>query len=333
MKIINPSVELMNTGLEKELTTPEQLIEKVGRTCYKSEDKITPDSSVKFVGNLVKRGHEAMIEHWSPIFRTDPHTYDEFVDNWEMLMHNGNLETDDWLRPYLRFTDWDNDGETRCIISGNMRAWRDYSKACMKAFGFLPAYLHAVITGFPTFFPEFKDCEWDDSVFPRALNQIGVNDLVGEMEHGVHHDVTVKFICDRGVSHEIVRHRTASFAQESTRYCNYGQDKFDQCITVIEPQFIKNAVAEDNVYILHSWEKACCVAEAEYFNLLNAGCTPQEARSVLPNSLKTEVIMTANLYNWAHFFELRCAPDAHPDIQVVANMAKDLFNSEVYPHV
>ena len=333
MKIIKPSVEVMHTGYEKDLMTPEQLIEKVGRTCYKSEDKITADSAVKFVGNLIKRGHEAMIEHWGPIFRTDADTYEEFESNWTMLLQNGNLEMEDRLRPYLRFTDWNNDGDMRCIISGNMRAWRDYAKACMEAFGFLPAYLYKVITGFPTFFPEYQDQEWDDSIYDMMLTQISVNDLVGELEHGVHHDVTVKFICDRGVSHEIVRHRTASFGQESTRYCNYSGEKYGKEIAVIEPEFLRKTDNIDLVYLRMAWEKACEVCELRYFDLLDIGATPQEARSVLPNSLKTEVVVTMNLYNWKHFFDLRCAPDAHPDIQVVAKMAKEKFETEVYPYV
>ena len=106
MKIVKPSVELLHTGYETEPMTPEQLIEKVGRTCYKSEDRISAASAVTFVGNLIKRVHEAMIEHYSPIFWAEVETYEEFVDNWEMLMHNGNLKMEDRLRPFLRFTDW-----------------------------------------------------------------------------------------------------------------------------------------------------------------------------------------------------------------------------------
>lgn len=333
MNIVKPSTELLHTGYEKELMTPEQLIEKVGRTCYKSEDKITPDSAVKFVSNLIKREHEAMIEHWSPIFKTDPHTYEEFVDNWEMLLHNGTLKMKDRLRPFLRFTDWNDGGESRCIVSGNMRAWRDYAKACTEAMGYLPAYLYAVIEGFPTFFPEYQDTEWDDSVFPVSLTQIGVQDLVGELEHGVHHDVTVKFICDRGVTHEIVRHRTSSFAQESTRYCNYSGDKFGNSITVIEPLFVSEARHAGKQEIVDIWTDACERDERDYFRLLELGCVPQEGRSILGTCLKAELIMTTNLYGWNHFFGLRCAPDAHPDMRVSALQALGLFEDEVYPYV
>lgn len=128
-----------------------------------------------------------------------------------------------------------------------------------------------------------------------------------------HFDITVKFICDRGVSHEIVRHRMASYCQESTRYCNYAKDDFGNEITVIEPYYL-------DAQGLYLWRRACEAAEASYFELLNWGCTPQEARAVLPNSLKTEVVMTANLREWRHFFKLRTAPAAHPQMREVANM-------------
>ena len=128
-----------------------------------------------------------------------------------------------------------------------------------------------------------------------------------------HFNITVKFICDRGVSHEIVRHRLASYCQESTRYCNYSKDDFSGEITVVEPFYL---VPDTLAY--NAWKEACEAAEAAYFRLLDWGCTPQEARAVLPNSLKTEVVMTANLREWRHFFKLRCAPAAHPQMREVA---------------
>lgn len=130
-----------------------------------------------------------------------------------------------------------------------------------------------------------------------------------------HFDITVKFICDRGVSHEIVRHRLASYCQESTRYCNYSKDGFGGEITVIQPCYLATCGAGYQM-----WKDACEAAETAYFNMLNFGCSPQEARAVLPNSLKTEVVMTANLREWRHFFKLRTAPAAHPQMREVANM-------------
>ena len=128
-----------------------------------------------------------------------------------------------------------------------------------------------------------------------------------------HCSFTVKFICDRGVSHEIVRHRLAAYCQESTRYCNYSKDKYNNEITVIEPCYLTQGT---ETYT--RWEKACIEAESAYFDLLNAGCSPQEARAVLPNSLKTELVMTADIREWRHFLRLRCSKAAPPQIREVA---------------
>lgn len=130
-----------------------------------------------------------------------------------------------------------------------------------------------------------------------------------------HYSFTVKFICDRGVSHEIVRHRMASYCQESTRYCNYSKDGFGNEITVIKPCYL-NPLSLDYAV----WLASCEAAETTYFLMLHRGCTPQEARAVLPNSLKTEVVMTANIREWRHFLKLRTSKAAHPQIREVAIM-------------
>ncbi len=134
-----------------------------------------------------------------------------------------------------------------------------------------------------------------------------------------HQSITVKFIVDRGVSHEIVRHRLAAYCQESTRYCNYGKDGFGNEITVILPCFFDTGMGTaSNSMVYEEWKIACERAEISYLKLLEWGATPQEARSVLPNSLKTEVVMTANLREWRHFFKLRTAQAAHPQMREVA---------------
>ena len=332
MNIIAPSVEIMRTGLETEFITPEQFIEKVGRTCYKSEDKITDDSAAKFVSNLIKRGHEAMIEHYSLIFKVKPIWYEEIVSDWEMLMHNKDIVLYEPLRPYLRFTDQTAGDQSRCIISGNMRAWRDFVRACITGFGFAPEYLHGLINNYPLFFPEFQD------YIPKIINNtilipIYPYDLINDEERGVHMDVTMKFVCDRGVSHEAVRHRVASFAQESTRYCNYSNDKFGGGISIVEPRFMSKAHAEENQKILDVCNRICEQSEQAYLDLLELGCTPQEARFALITGLKTEVIVTMNLNGWDHFFSLRSAPDAHPDMQEISIMAEDLFDVVVFPEI
>lgn len=127
-----------------------------------------------------------------------------------------------------------------------------------------------------------------------------------------HEKATVMFITDRGVSHELVRHRVGSYSQESTRYCNYSKGKYGSEITVIEPFFFKGKGA------YQTWETACQNAEQSYLALINNNCTAQEARSVLPNSLKTEVVVTFNFREWRHFFRLRASSGSHPQMKQVA---------------
>ena len=125
-----------------------------------------------------------------------------------------------------------------------------------------------------------------------------------------HASITVRFVCDRGISHEIVRHRLASYSQESTRYCNYSNDRFGYEITFIKPCFLKEGTGA-----YAAWLSAMHLANIAYSDMLAEGCTPQEARSVLPNSTKTEVVMTANLREWRHFLKLRTAKAAHPQMR------------------
>lgn len=145
------------------------------------------------------------------------------------------------------------------------------------------------------------------SAFVRRLAQVHKHRSVIE-----HANVTIRFVCDRGVSHELVRHRVASFSQESTRYCNYGDDeKFGGEITTIIPIGLERC----GEYAVNAWREAMQACEACYMLMLRSGCPPQLARSVLPNSLKTEVVMTANLREWHHVLSLRAHKAAHPDMQ------------------
>lgn len=136
-----------------------------------------------------------------------------------------------------------------------------------------------------------------------------------------HESISVKVICDRGVSHEIVRHRIASYSQESTRYCNYSEGKFDGQITVIDPAtgFKWDMSEHSDARKWMIWCDAVRYAELAYKDLIKAGATPQEARSVLPNSLKTELVMTMNLREWRHFIRLRDSKAAHPQMREVAH--------------
>jgi thymidylate synthase (FAD) len=141
-----------------------------------------------------------------------------------------------------------------------------------------------------------------------------------------HEKITVRVICDRGVSHEIVRHRIASYSQESTRYCNYSKEKFGGEINVIKPFFWTCPEKEEQYGI---WENAMKAAEVAYNKLIALGATPQEARSVLPNSLKTEIVMTMNLREWRHFFRLRTAPEAHPQMLEITMPMLNYFRSMI----
>ena len=141
---------------------------------------------------------------------------------------------------------------------------------------------------------------------------------------------SILFTCDRGVTHEMVRHRDASFAQESTRYCNYSQGKYGNEITVIEPMFW----AEDSIEY-EIWKKTCENIEGAYMQLINAGAVPQQARSILPNSTKAEIVITAQIYEWEHIFNLRVhgttgAP--HPQIrQVMAPAYNEMVCNNYLP--
>lgn len=126
-----------------------------------------------------------------------------------------------------------------------------------------------------------------------------------------HESITVKFICDRGISHELVRHRIASYTQESTRFCNYSKDKFNNEITVIDQDFIEGSA------VRNMWLTLCKEAENCYFHMLKCGTTPQEARSVLPTCLKTELIVTANLREWRLIFKQRTSKAAHPQMRLL----------------
>ena len=229
------------------------------------------------------------------------------------------LLSDDYgFDSFIKFTT-----KGRFLMSGNVRAWRDLFKNMMEWIG-IPACFESFIKANPVLFPEYQD-----ELFNKSLNgfirPIGAEDLATELEFMVHCRPTVKFVVDRGITHEIVRHRTASFAQESTRYCNYGKEKFGGEITCIIPEFFEEGSPEWN-----TWKNLMEWCEADYLNLLKMGVTPEKARAVLPHSLKTELIMTASCAEWHHFFNLRACNStgkAHPQILEVARPLLDDFKN------
>lgn len=184
----------------------------------------------------------------------------------------------------------------------------------------------------------------EDKITPESARKF-VAMCVASGHHSVieHHNITVRIVTDRGVTHEIVRHRLAAYSQESTRYCNYSGDKFGKEITVILPVWFnsiseskQDAIVKSHLHVTAEtvteqanevsfsvWVRTIMETERGYFQLLELGQTPQEARSVLPNSLKTEIVMTANIREWRHFFTLRASSKSHPQmVALAADMLK-----------
>ncbi|MDR0881957.1 MAG: FAD-dependent thymidylate synthase [Candidatus Adiutrix sp.] len=158
--------------------------------------------------------------------------------------------------------------------------------------------------------------------FVRTLMQSGHHSVIE------HESISVRLVCDRGVTHELVRHRLASFSQESTRYVNYGRGNSDRRgLEIIKPLFFEEGSEKYRL-----WRSAMEVAEAAYLALTAAGATAQEARTVLPNSLKTEIVMTANLREWRHVLALRCGPAAHPQMREIMKMVLARFQ-ELLPEI
>lgn len=159
-----------------------------------------------------------------------------------------------------------------------------------------------------------RTCYKSENKITEDSSKQFVRRLLNSGHHSVieHISVTVRFICDRGISHELVRHRLASYSQESTRYANYSKNKFGKEITVIRPLFWD----EDSPQY-HQWLAAMEHAESAYMKLIELGARPEQARTVLPNSLKTEVVMTCNLREWRNVFSLRCSNAAHPQIREI----------------
>lgn len=311
MRIVKPSATLMEHNV-----TPYEFIEKVGRTCYKSEDLITEGSAEKFVAGLVKREHMAMLEHETIYLVLAPMYMRYFLE--EMRQVEEPLK-------FFNITCYDGVN----ILSGSFRSFYDlfnkgYYEHNMRSA--LAMMRNKLQEAYPIVFGE-PSCS--NYFYAYSIELVSRDEFINRfscvpevlLNHLTH---TFKFICDRGVTHEFVRHRVASFAQESTRYCNYAKDKFGNEITVIEPCFWVRDRSEKDNNMHDYWVDSCENAEAMYFQLIRNGATPQEARTVLPNSLKTELIITATESEWQHIVNLRYlgttgAP--HPQIKEVMGLA------------
>ena len=297
MKLIESSVGLIN------IENPFMKIEKVGRTCYKSTSALTEETAKKFFNSLASRNHTAMFEHVTFVFEVIESVYHALQGHKYF-----NYSVEELA-----------DGTERFLVSANLRAIVESGETLLM-------YVLGSEIDPDLIYDGNYQCLLGSQYYCRLVD---IDSIPNIQEHAYkkHKYLSFHFICDRGVTHEIVRHRPASYAQESTRYCNYSKDKFGGEITFIEPA---HADDEWNVDSKFAFIKALDYAEEMYFEMLKAGRTPQEARAVLPNALKTEIIMTANCEEFDHFFDLRSrgttgAP--HPDMKRVADMALLLYKA------
>lgn len=303
-------------------------IELVARTCYKSEDLITEDSCVKMVNNLIQRQHYAMLEHATLVLNVDSNSFNDALGLVNHLEKGLKLRKDyKTFKSYLNFTDYN----AYYIISGNIRAWLEFLNECVEAIGKIPLFFKKYLEQNKTddnlvLFKSFYQENGGMFVYPEEeiwCCQIKDTSKLSIRERLIHETLSVKFTVDRGVTHELVRMRDCSFAQESTRYCNYSKGKFGNEITVIKPCFWN-----EDTEVFNEWKMGCEESEKSYFILLNEGATPQEARDVLPTSVKADIIMTTNIREWVHILELRAlgiTGKPHPQMEeVMIPLAKEL---------
>lgn len=303
-------------------------IELVARTCYKSEDLITEDSCVKMVNNLIQRQHYAMLEHATLVLNVDSNSFNDALGLVNHLEKGLKLRKDyKTFKSYLNFTDYN----AYYIISGNIRAWLEFLNECVEAIGKIPLFFKKYLEQNKTddnlvLFKSFYQENGGMFVYPEEeiwCCQIKDTSKLSIRERLIHETLSVKFTVDRGVTHELVRMRDCSFAQESTRYCNYSKGKFGNEITVIKPCFWN-----EDTEVFNEWKMGCEESEKSYFILLNEGATPQEARDVLPTSVKADIIMTTNIREWVHILELRALGTTgkpHPQMEeVMIPLAKEL---------
>lgn len=300
MKLIKPSFEIWEqpSGLEGVY----KQIEGAGRVCYKSEDKIAEGTAKAFVDRMIASGHGAMLEHGTVYLKCKTEVINRYI-------HPEDGEEEDFNKlekyEYNSYSVTNDDG-IYLYVTTNLRV--------------------------------LVENDWLD-------------DLQYICEPTEFHEkrITVHFVCDRGVSHEFVRHRVMSFAQESTRYCNYSKDKFSNELTFIEPCWLEDYNYKDNTYN-QLFIDSLRFAEAHYLDLLkkwddkipdkryktgfrNNPWTPQQARAVLPNALKTELVVTGFVSDWNHFFDLRArgttgAP--HPQAKELAEPLMKEFIARKY---
>ena len=338
MKMIKPGFKIYEIPDATDYNGVLMHLEKIGRTCYKSEDKITETSAIKFIDNLRKRKHWAMLEHYIFTLSIPKRTYDGLM---RMKCNTSTMNNSDILMKfsYIHLTHCIDLRGTKYeyLLSFSATAL-NYLMDCVE----LRTIDHSPLLDIYNFM--CKDYlilmqQYDDIAESSELNDeisFLLRDEIKSLPNwlrDIHDFASVKFTVDRGVTHELVRHRPASWAQESTRYCNYSQGKFGEEITVIIPTFFDTEMElMSNSFVFNEWKTSCERSEDHYFKLLSMGATPQEARTVLPNSLKADIIMTATLHEFRHFFDMRCPSGAHPQMREVSLplLADFSYHNEYY---
>lgn len=306
-------------------------IELIARVCYKSEDKIGPGTDVEMIEKLLANNHLAMLEHSSLCYQVSENIYNDIVKfigetmhniSWTVPAHAPNI-------PKIYYTSCYDEIEDAlsCVVSGNLRAWIDLFKwytlsdTVSNAISILKEHVFEDTRG-------LIDCrnQTDRTISSSGYTVTRIMDfsVLQPIERMVHETFSVKFTCDRGVTHELVRMRECSFAQESTRYCNYNLGKYDGEVSMIEPIFWNEEACKDSILgasvCRHLWEAACDFAGIIYKQLIKNKAVAQQARDVLPTSVKADIVLTTNLVEWRHIFELRACDatgPAHPQMKEV----------------
>lgn len=271
-------------------------LEACGRICYKSEDKITEDSAIPFVSKIAEHGHNSVLEM--------------AVATFQLTCHPDHvLELLSCQPKYLIIDRIDNG----MIVTGSIRAFREL-------YGTHPHnqlvndLMVALFTKEPYLFDKIfnpeKALDTDSQVAIKKLSLKDVEAFPDSLKLR-HRFVGVKIVTNRAVTHELVRHRPCSFLQESQRYCRYSQDKFENQVSFIKPMFFDEQSEEYEV-----WKESMLLTEKNYLKLLETS-TPQAARTVLPNSCKTEIIVYCNLTEWKHIFNLRSSKAAEPSMREI----------------
>ncbi len=293
MKIIDPTFEIQDRLDRASLVIR---LEECGRICYKSEELITEESALPFVSKIAAHGHNSVLEMAAVTLKVG-------ADAGAIAELYG-------CQPKFLFIDAHEDG---ILVTGSIRSFREIYLRCSEI-----KLVSAMVNYLGSRHPYLFEGVWNKDTAKETVSQVSVEKIelaeVDKMAPSLlhrHRFVGVKFFVNRAVTHEMVRHRPCSFLQESQRYCRYSQDKFDNQVTFIKPMFFKE---ESKEYGL--WVKAMEETEELYLKLLETS-TPQAARTVLPNSCKTEIIVYCNLEEWQHIFRLRTTSAAEPSMREI----------------